>query len=42
MTHNPLPILRSVALAYEDVWRLLRAMRMLMLYAMLIILAVKV
>jgi hypothetical protein len=37
-----LPILRAAALAYEDVWRLLHALRTLVLCALLIVLAVKV
>jgi hypothetical protein len=42
MADRPLPILRSVILAYEDVWRVLFALRTLVVYALLIILAVKV
>jgi hypothetical protein len=42
MATKPLPILRGVTLAYEDVWRGLGVMRTLMLYALLIILAFKV
>jgi len=42
MADRPLPILRGVTLAYEDVWRVLGVTRTLMLYALLIVLAFKV
>src|SRR5664279_5010593 len=42
MAAKPLPILPSVVLAYDDLWRAWRAMRTLMIYALLIILAFKV
>ena len=42
MVAQPLPILPSVVLAYDDLWRVWRAMRTLMIYALLIILAFKV
>jgi hypothetical protein len=42
MASQALPILRGVALAYEGLWRVLRVLRMLLLYALLIILAFKV
>ncbi len=42
MATTALPVLRGVTLAYDDVRRVLRAMRTLMVYALLIILAFKV
>ena len=42
MATRAFPILRAVALAYEDLWRVLRAMPTLVLYVLLIVLAAKV
>jgi hypothetical protein len=42
MASKPLPILPGVVLAYDDLWRVLRATRALMIYALLIIMAFKV
>ncbi|HEY0223330.1 MAG TPA: hypothetical protein VGC38_02330 [Pseudolabrys sp.] len=42
MATKTLPILPGVVLAYDDLWRVLRAMRTLMAYAVMIVLAFKV